>query len=298
MKVPITLIGVLGLSLATLSNCSKKAALPAAKTATPLAFTAATAPKTKPKPVATLLPESAQWKTKRQQGIDFVAGGITPAEWQMDIDFSKQILFKPLSSSTLVAVMPKPQPTGKNSGVLLDTRTGTDLVASSARRRTYTPRSTRLKVIIEPTITRDNLTGRIYAYTVRVENAGRRYVGYGSFIRGSDRLDGLWTLETFKGQRLRPTQFPNNQLPDLTIALAENKVEGNTGCNKLKGEIVADGDHVQFTVKNTTNRKCSNPFEEMYLEALQQTSLFRIGKNRLTLLANGQYVMTLVKTGD
>jgi heat shock protein HslJ len=306
MKPTIMLLGLLGLCLATLANCTKKAALPAPKTATPLATKAAT-PKAKaergptergPTERPTLLPESAQWRTKRQQGIDFVAGGITPADWTMDIDFSKQILFKPLSGSTLVAAMPKPQPIGKNSGVLLDTRTGTGLVASTTRRRTYATPASRLKVFIEPIITRDNLTGRMYAYTVRVENAGRRYVGYGSFIRGSDRLDGVWTLETFKGQRLRPTQFPNNQLPELTIAVGENKVEGTTGCNKLKGEIVADGDHVQFTVKNTTNRKCTNSFEETYLEALQTSTLFRIGKNRLTLIANGQYVMTLVKTGD
>jgi heat shock protein HslJ len=300
MKSTVTLLGWLGLCLASLSNCTKKAALSASKNAAPLVATTAVpeakAERGPTRPV--LLPESAQWQTKRQQGIDFVAGGITPADWTMDIDFSKQILFKPVSGSTLVAVMPKPQPMGKNSGVLLDTRTGSGLVASSTRRRTYPSAASRLKVFIEPVMARDNLTGRAYAYTVRVENAGRRYVGYGSFIRGSERLDGIWTLETFKGQRLRPTQFPNNQLPELTITVGENKVEGTTGCNKLKGEIMADGDHVQFTVRNTTNRKCTNPFEELYVEALQTASLFRIGKNRLTLLANGQYVMTLVKTGE
>ena len=286
MKV-ISLTGLTSLWLLSLSSCDR-AAVPVKKSAATSS--------TKAKTVPVSLPEAAQWEQKRQLGIDFVASGITPGQWSMDIDFSKQILFKPLSGSMLVAAMPKPQPSGRSSGVLLDARAGTGLTASTSSRRAYAAnRSNRLKVYIEPIVTRDNLTGRTYAYTVRVETNGRRYVGYGSFIKGSDRLDGTWTLETFKGQRLRAGQFPGNQLPQLVIDLAKNEVEGTTGCNKLKGEITADGDHVQFTVKNTTNKKCGNPFEETYLEALQQATLFRIGKERLTLLANGQYVMTLVK---
>lgn len=276
----VRLIGLVSTYLLSLASCNRSA-LTTAKTAD--------AKKSS-------LPEAAQWRAKRQTGVDFVAAGITPAEWSMDIDFSRQILFKPYSSAALVADMPKPQPIGKRSGVLLDARVGQGLVASASRKAYAANRPGRMKIYIEPTAARDNLTGRTYAYTVRVDANGRRYQGYGSFIKGSDRLDGTWTLETFKGQRVRPGQFPSNELPQLVINLSDNKVEGTTGCNKLNGEIVADGDHVQFTVKNTTNKKCPNPFEETYLEALQQSTLFRIGKDRLTLLANGQYVMTLVKT--
>ncbi|MBO0934729.1 META domain-containing protein [Fibrella aquatilis] len=272
------LLSAAGLALILLGSC-ERAALP---------LTHSTTVKTK----STLLPESSVWTEKRRAGIDFVAAGITPSEWSMDVDFSKQIVFKPLSGSTLVADMPKPQPSGKNSGVLLDARVGTGLVAAS-NKKNYLPKNNRIKVFIEPTVTRDNLTGRLYAYTVRVENNGRKYVGYGAFIKGSDRLNGTWALETFKGQRVRPGQFPNNALPELTINLEGNEVEGSTGCNKLKGEVSAEGDHVKFVVKTTTNKKCSNPFEEDYLAALAQTTLFRIGKDRLTLLVDGQYVLTM-----
>jgi heat shock protein HslJ len=251
-------------------------------------FTHSTAIKAK----STLLPESSVWIEKRKAGIDFVAAGITPAEWSMDVDFSKQIIFKPLSGSTLIADMPKPQPSGRNSGVLLDARVGTGLIAAS-NKKNYAPKISRIKVFIEPTVTRDNLTGRLYAYTVRVETNGRKYVGYGAFIKGSDRLNGTWELETFKGQRVRPGQFPNHALPELVINLADNQVEGSTGCNKLKGEVSAEGDHVKFVVKTTTSKKCANPFEEDYLTALSQATLFRIGKDRLTLLIDGQYVMTM-----
>lgn len=278
----VRVVGLVSMWLLSLISCNRSA-LPTTKTADAKKSTVAP------------LPEAAQWRAKRQTGIDFVAAGITPAEWSMDIDFSRQILFKPYSSAALVAEMPKPQPIGKRSGVLLDARVGPGLVATASRKTYAANRPSRMKVYIEPTAARDNLTGRTYAYTVRVDANGRRYLGYGSFIKGSDRLDGIWTLETFKGQRVRAGQFPSNELPQLMIDLNDNKVEGTTGCNKLKGEIIADGDHVQFTVKNTTNKKCANSFEETYLEALQQSTLFRIGKDRLTLLANGQYVMTLTK---
>ena len=267
-----------GLALLMLGGC-QRAAQPSTHT---------TVVKTK----STLLPESAVWTEKRRAGIDFVAAGITPSEWSMDVDFSKQIVFKPLSGSTLVADMPKPQPSGRNSGVLLDARVGTGLVAAS-NQKNYMAKTSRIKVFIEPTVTRDNLTGRLYAYTVRVESNGRKYIGYGAFIKGSDRLNGTWALETFKGQRVRPGQFPNNALPELTINLEGNEVEGSTGCNKLKGEVSAEGDHVKFVVKTTTNKKCANAFEEDYLAALTQTTLFRIGKDRLTLLVDGQYVLTM-----
>ena len=50
---------------------------------------------------------------------------------------------------------------------------------------------------------------------------------------------------------------------------------------------------MKFVVKTTTSKKCTNPFEEDYLAALAQATLFRIGKDRLTLLVDGQYVLTM-----
>ena len=248
------------------------------------------------------LPESEMWRVKRRLGIDFVAAGSTPTDWSMDVDFSKQITFRPLSGSALVAAMPKPQPIGTNSGVLLSVgaralrnESGT-LLASVGKKgyssRTAPARLGGLKVYIEPVVSRNNDTGRTYAYTVRVETGGRKYVGYGAFIKGSNRLNGTWTLETLRGQRVRAGQFPSRELPQITINLGDNTLEGTTGCNKIKGDILADGDHVRFSIRTTTSKKCAGSFEAEYLAALGSASLFRIGKDQLTLLANGQYVMT------
>lgn len=235
------------------------------------------------------LPEVVDWRTKRDAGVDFVGNGNAPA-WSLDIDFDKQIRFQEASGALLTAPMPKAQRIGATTGVLLDAHTATPPANGNRRTRAFKP--DRLRVTIEPTVTRDNVLKRDYAYTVRVESAGRRYVGWGAFIKGSERLNGHWTLESFRGQRLHPGQFADKQPPKLDIDLSAKKLRGSTGFNALKGDITAEGDHVQLLPEAAKRRTCPTSFEADFLTALRKSSLFRIGKDRLTLLVDGQYVMT------
>ncbi len=269
------------------------------------------------KPAKSKLTETSDWADKRRQGVDFVAVGTSPVatttepvrrsdgltdrgptNWRLDVDFSKQLLFRTPDGLELLLPMPKPQPTGKGLGVLLDARS-TPVYASTSRRsgasRSNVANVNRLKVSIEPVACRDPLTNRDYAYTVRIDANGKRYVGCGAFIRGSERLNGEWSLESFQGQRLRPDQFPDKALPFIDIDLANNRLTGSTGWNKIKGDVHADGDHLNIDPKTTTRKASIGTFETDLLDALRQSSLFRIGKDRLTLLVNGQYAMTLRK---
>jgi hypothetical protein len=181
-------------------------------------------------------------------------------------------------------------------GVVLDAQSAPFLASINRQnsQRNTTGRN-RLMVSIEPITYRDPLTKRDYAYTARIEANGKQYVGGGVFLRSSDRLPGNWTLETFKGQRLRPSQFGDKALPVLTIDLKEGKLTGSTGWSKLKGDIRASGNQLSVNLK-PMNQTSSSFLEANFLEALRQSSLFRIGKDRLTLLVNGQYVMTLRKS--
>ncbi len=234
------------------------------------------------------LPEAADWQTKRGTGVDFVANGNAPT-WSLDVDFAKQIRFQEGDGPLLVFPMPKPQRIGSTTGVLLDARTPP---ATAINRRSAKAYGNRLRVVIEPTVTQDALTKRDYAYTVRVETAGRRYAGWGAFIKGSDRLNGVWTLESFRGQRFHTGQFSDNQPPTLTIDLNAKKLRGSTGYSPLRGSITAEGDHLRIEPEAAKRRNTPSPFETDFLTALRKSSLFRIGKDRLTLLADGQYVMT------
>lgn len=261
--------------------------------------------------------ETANWAEKRRQGIDFVAVGSSPAPsdtrsatrtgratkgpalggqtWHLDIDFSKQMRFGILDGPDLLMPMPTPKPSPKGLGVVLDAQSA-PLLASLNRQKETGSRNTagrnRLTVSIEPVTYRDPVTKRDYAYTTRIETAGRQYVGGGIFIRSRNRLVGTWTLETFRGQRLRPSQFGDKALPVLTIDLNAGKLTGSTGWSKLKGDIRVDGDQLSISLK-PARPGVPGVFEVSFLKTLQEASLFRVGKDRLTLLVDGQYVMTL-----
>lgn len=236
------------------------------------------------------LPEAADWRSKRDAGVDFVGNGNAPA-WSLDVDFDKQIRFQEVNNTLVTAPMPKPQRIGATTGVLLDARPVTT-PTRSASRRARAVKPGRLRVTIEPVVTRDDVLRRDYAYTVRVESDGRRYVGWGAFIKGSERLNGVWTLETFRGQRLHAGQFADKKPPKLDIDLKAERLRGSTGFNALKGNVTAEGDHLQLRPDAAKRRTCPTSFEGDFLAALRKASLFRIGKDRLTLLADGQYVMT------
>lgn len=255
---------------------------------------------TTPKSAESKVAGLADWNTKREQGIDFVAvgAGRGTANWQLDIDFSKQMRFQTLAGQELLTAMPKPQPSQRGAGVVLDSRSA-PLYASAHQSLATSRRSTgnrnQLKVTIEPASYRDPLTKRDYAYTVRVDANGKPYVGGGTFIRAANRLSGTWTVETFKGQRLRPDQFGDKALPVLGIDLGKGKLTGSTGWNKLKGQIQANGDRLLIDPRTGPRQPEPGSFEADFVESLRQASLFRVGKDRLTLLVNGQYVMSLRK---
>lgn len=236
------------------------------------------------------------WAEKRQQGIDFVAVGNNSAAWHLDIDFSKQMRFEAPNGVNLLMAVPKPKPSPKGMGVVLEAQSAPFLASINRQnsQRSTTGRN-RLIVSIEPVTYHDPLNKRDFAYTARIEANGKQYVGGGVFLRSSDRLPGNWTLETFKGQRLRPNQFGDKALPVLTIDLKAGKLTGSTGWSRLKGDIRASGNQLTVNLK-PMNQSSSSFLEASFLEALRQSSLFRIGKDRLTLLVNGQYVMTLRKS--
>ncbi|GAA4466073.1 hypothetical protein GCM10023189_47670 [Nibrella saemangeumensis] len=217
------------------------------------------------------------WEEKRKQGVDFTAFGGTPA-WSLDVDFAKNIRLKAQGNNVLTTSLPEPKPYGKNGGVLLDTKTGTG----------------RLRVTIEPAVCKDD-NGREYAYSVVVEANKKRYTGCGAFLRAESRLNDTWVLESFKGQRLRPELFSERRLPYLAINVKDSRLEGYAGCNQIGGKVQTDADQVQFEPVTSTRKACASKFESDFLNALRSATLYRVGKNRLTLLSNGQYVMTFRK---
>ncbi|MFD1141629.1 META domain-containing protein [Larkinella insperata] len=237
--------------------------------------------------------------SKRRQGVDFTAHGATPG-WSLDIDFTKAIRFQTQNGPLLVAAVPKSQREPGGSGILFEAQLLPDPAESTRRTASRSAasrrRNDRLKIIISPVVCRDNRNGQTYAYGVTVETNGQRYSGCGTFLNGMTRLNSQWVLETYRGQRLHAEQFVNRQLPTLDINVKEKRLQGFTGCNTMQGQVRADGDNVRFEAVSTTRRACPYNFETGFLTALQSVTLYRVSNNRLTLLADGKYVMTFRKT--
>ncbi|GAB3259347.1 hypothetical protein GCM10027347_22880 [Larkinella harenae] len=236
--------------------------------------------------------------SKRRQGVDFTAKGST-STWALDIDFAKAIRFQAPNGAVLTATVPKSQRAPNGNGILLDAQ----LVTEPSGTRRMTSRSVaanrsdgRLKVVISPVACRDSRTGKAHAYEVSVEAHGQRYSGCGTFLNGTTRLNSQWVLETYRGQRLHAEQFVNRQMPTLAIDLKEKRLAGFTGCNAMQGQVKAEGDNLRFEAISTTRRACPYNFESGFLAALQSVTLYRISNNRLTLLADGKYVMSFRKT--
>ncbi|WP_266364829.1 META domain-containing protein [Tellurirhabdus rosea] len=216
---------------------------------------------------------------KNSRGIDFTAVGAQNA-WALAIDFSGDMEFRPVGSSVVKTITPKPQRTTKGRGVLFDARQGTRP----------------LRVGIEPTVYRDKASGQEYAYTVWVESGGKRYTGGGGFLYGALRLSDTWVLETFRGQRMRPEQFAG-RMPRLELDVKGNNLRGFSGCNEIRGKVKAEGDRIELEPNPATKKYCASSFEESFLRSLRGVTLYRVSRNRLTLLSNGKYVMTFRKEG-
>ena len=237
---------------------------------------------------------ATDFSSKRRQGIDFTAQGPTPA-WSLDIDFTKAIRFQVQNGPLLTAAVPKSQREPGGNGILFDAQLNAEQSRPANRSVSARQGKGRLKVIISPVVCRNKQTGQAYAYAVTIETNGQRYSGCGTFLNGIARLNSQWILETYRGQRLHAEQFVNRQLPLLDINLKEKKLQGFTGCNTMQGQIKAVGDNVRFETISTTRRACPYNFESGFLTALQSVTLYRISNNRLTLLADGKYVMTFRK---
>jgi len=225
--------------------------------------------------------EVSDWAKKRRRGVDFTAFGPNPA-WVLDMDFNKDMHFQGPEGGILTTAVPKSQPNTQGTGGIV-----------------FNAKGHKLRVAIEPVVLLDKASGRQFAYTVRIDAQGKQYTGGGAFLNGASRLNSTWILETFRGQRFHVEQFANRQMPFIEVKWKEKQLAGFAGCNRIQGKVKGEADNVQFEAITTSGQTCpSSKFESGFLATLKKVNLYRISKNRLTLLADGQYVMTFRKGTD
>ncbi|WP_233209660.1 META domain-containing protein [Flavobacterium sp. 9] len=128
----------------------------------------------------------------------------------------------------------------------------------------------------------DSMSGEKSPYTVKVEINNKTLNGCGKYITDY-RLHDIWVLEELNGKKVALTDF-QRELPRIEIHAADNKFMGFGGCNSIGGTIFYEKDLLRFSNVISTLMACAPGNKEgEFVTALQSTTTYNIGNNRLTL---------------
>lgn len=134
----------------------------------------------------------------------------------------------------------------------------------------------------------DSMSGAISPYKVSVEIKNKseleskKVEGCGKYITDY-RLHDIWVLEELNGYKVFIADY-QRELPRIEIHAQENTFMGFGGCNSISGTIFYEKDVLRFTKVISTLMACTPGNKESeFTKALQSTTTYSIGDNRLTL---------------
>lgn len=111
------------------------------------------------------------------------------------------------------------------------------------------------------------------------------------------RLHDIWVLENLNGKIITKEDF-RKELPIMEIQAAENTFSGFAGCNRMNGTLFFEKSLLRFTNVAITRMMCEPSNKEAeFLKALQSSTTYFIGNNRLTL-SNPSEILTVFKKID
>lgn len=207
--------------------------------------------------------EVASWTAKKNAGVSFIAMGNEPS-WSLDIDPKKGISF-----STMDGKLNFPATTP-----VLDK--GTWLLNSSAASNT-------LNVKIESRFSTDGMSDFVYEYAVTTTVDGKNYSGVGYLLNPAFALEGEWELDYLSGPRIA-LQWKNQ--PTLNFNLAENKISGFDGCNRMMGSFtLSENNGIRFSQIAGTMMACPDNNADFFLNQFDKIRRFRIVNGKLELLS-------------
>lgn len=159
---------------------------------------------------------------------------------------------------------------------------------SNIKMYTLSNSTTHLLITIQQMNCQDSMSGAVSPYKVTVvikNNLGddfKKVTGCGTYITDY-RLHDIWVLEELNGKKVSLTDF-QKELPRIEIHAAENRFMGFGGCNSINGSIFYEKDLLRFTNVVSTLMACApGNKEDEFTKALQSTTTYSIGNNRLKL---------------
>jgi len=134
----------------------------------------------------------------------------------------------------------------------------------------------------------NSMSGVISPYKVSVEIKNNteltdtKLSGCGNY-NTDYRLHDIWVLEELNGFKVFATDY-QKELPRIEINSSENKFMGYGGCNAISGSIFYEKDLLRFSKVVATRMACAQGNkEDQFIKALQSTTTYSIGDNRLIL---------------
>ncbi|MEO7977524.1 META domain-containing protein [Flavobacterium sp.] len=143
-------------------------------------------------------------------------------------------------------------------------------------------------ITIQQADCQNSMSGTISPYKVSIEIKNNselettKIVGCGKY-NTDYRLHDIWVLEELNGFKVFVTDF-QRELPRIEINSSENRFSGYGGCNAVSGQIFYEKDLLRFKKVVSTLMACSQGNKERdFLKALQNTTIYNIENNQLTL---------------
>ncbi|MBX0334517.1 copper resistance protein NlpE N-terminal domain-containing protein [Pontibacter sp. HSC-14F20] len=220
------------------------------------------------------------WREKYERGIDFAATGNEPF-WSLEIDLEKMIEFKALDeeNGSVLTPVPAAEKLEGAEGIVYKVQT----VSGNLE----------IRLVKETCV--NTMSGRKFPYTVTVLKNDMEYKGCGMYLRDS-RLNGNWNLVELEGKAINIKDAEQNQ-PFLNIDLAEGRVSGRAGCNRITGRLEPISDRINFGPIAATRMACLDmDLESQFLRVLSDAELrYSVSEESLELLLGGKAVAVFAR---
>ncbi|MBK9330947.1 MAG: META domain-containing protein [Ignavibacteria bacterium] len=148
---------------------------------------------------------------------------------------------------------------------------------------------------------KDNMSGRIFPYELKLNYDDMLYTGCGEFtgnddIAGSYRVNDIWVMDKLGEEILDKDKFKTG-LPMIEIQMIENRFTGNTGCNNMSGSFLSVGNLIKFDKIATTRMMCPGGYDSKVTGALKDSDNYAIENMRL-FLKKGDKILAEFKKID
>lgn len=109
-------------------------------------------------------------------------------------------------------------------------------------------------------------------------------------------LNGTWELNYITASRVPFKDLYPDKTPTLVFNVANEKINGNTGCNSFIGVFKVNGNVIDFTSPLAlTKMACPGVGETVFLDALKAVNSYNIDGKKLSFMSSGTETMRFEK---